>query len=364
MKQIGIVSRIHGINYGANLQALALQEALQNLGYNCTYINYIVPVPIKGIKRKILSLGYGVVRRFLGYNKRLVNTRKFNKNLNLTSPIRGKDKLYDELKSYDILMSGSDQIWNPRYHATSDGLYLFEHISGITKVSYASSFGVTYLDIKYKDIVKKALSDYKYISCREVSGVKLLKDLNLTAQRHIDPTFLLSASQWKRFFDEVPIINGKYICCYVMSGADKLNSFIVSCAEKIVRMSSSIDRIVILGEKEYKGLFSSHKYYRVAGPSEFLNIMYNADRILTSSFHGTCFSIIFNKPFNSILDQSNKFNTRIYDLLDLFGLQGQIIYLDEDIISIDGQHIDYQPVNSMIVKEQRTAYSYLESIID
>ena len=223
----------------------------------------------------------------MGYKKRIKNTRKFTKNIKLTYPIKNKDKLYNELKNFDILLSGSDQIWNPRYYSTSEGLYLFENISEITKASYASSFGVISLDSKYQELIKQTLSNYDYLSCRENSGVKILNEIGLNSLRNIDPTFLLTIPQWKRFFTEEPIVRGKYICCYVMPGADKLNRFVIKVAEKILQETPGIERIVILGEKEYKGLFSRHIYYRTAGPSEFLNIIYNAERILTSSFHGT-----------------------------------------------------------------------------
>ncbi len=364
MKRIGVVSRIHGINYGANLQALALQEAIKSIGHECTYINYVVGVPIQGLHRKILSLGYSVVRRFLGYSKRLSNTKLFSKNIKKSPILNNKNDLYKELDKYDVLMSGSDQIWNPRYYGSSHGLYFFENVFGKKKISYASSFGVTSIDKHYKDIVHNALSDYTDISCRESTGVKILERLGLRVSRHIDPTFLLTSSQWSRFFDKKPLIKEKYICCYVMSGADTLNNYIIKYAEKILRENPKYTRIVILGEKEYKGIFSKHIYYRTAGPTEFLNIMHNAEHILTSSFHGTCFSIIFNKNFNSVLSASNKFNSRISDLLELFNLQNRIIYSDSELnLSNIDSNIDFDAVNTKIAQEREAAYLYLKKTI-
>lgn len=359
--KIGIVSRVHGINYGANLQAFALQKALEILGHDVQYINYNVLISTKGIRR-ILSAGYGLIRNFLGYTKRKKATLNFRNNIHFTQPLHNITDINRECCKFDMLMAGSDQIWNPRYYKSSHGLYLFENIgSGIPKVSYASSIGVSELNETYIKKLKDTLVDFRKVSCRENAGVKLLSEIGFDANRMIDPTFLLTEKEWKESINVEPIIKGEYILCYVMPGVEPLNSYIIRLAEKIRNDNIPIGRIVVMGDKEYKGLFSKHLYNRTAGPAEFLNILYNAKFVLTSSFHGTCFSVIFRKQFCAILDPSNKFNSRIIDLLNNLNLSSQIHYMEAQVVS-PNIYIKYNLIDPLIEKERENAISYLSSL--
>lgn len=361
MIKIGIVSRIHGINYGANLQAYALLTALKKLGFDPYYINYTVKIKTRGVRR-ILSFGYSLSRFLLGYKKRLDRTKNFQRKLDLSLPIKKNFK--DAYSQFDILLAGSDQIWNPRYYVPSNGLYLFEGEKVKPKFSYASSFGVRSIDENYSPVIFKCLSQFKSLSCRENGGVDILNKLGLTAKRHIDPTFLLSKDEWLRMFDYAPIIKGKYICCYVMPGVKKLNNKILHFAEHLKKQYTDVEKIVVIGDKEYVGLLSNHVFVRDAGPIEFLNIIYNSEIVLTSSFHGTCFSIIFQKQFASIIERSNKFNSRIEDLLSNLDLSSQMILVDNQTeeFNVAITRPDYEKVNRLLEKERENSYDYLASL--
>jgi len=360
MKRIGIVSRVHGINYGANLQALALQNALEKLGFDAQYINYNVKISTHGFRR-ILSKGYELIRGFLGYKRRVKATNLFRCDIKFTRKLSDIEEVRNECENFDILMAGSDQIWNPRYYRSSHGLYLFENIGdNIPKVSYASSLGVTSLEEPYQTLLKKTLDKFVLVSCREDVGIKLLNEIGISAKRLIDPTFLLTAKEWGKFISPYPIVNGNYILCYLMPGVEPLNSYIISQAEAILKNRQGVNKIIVLGEKEYKGLFSRHTYIKTAGPVEFLNILFHADRVLTSSFHGTCFSIIFHKQFNSILDKDNKFNSRIENLLENLDLVSQITYMGSDVNEF--KSVDYKSVDQLIEKERKKSIDYLNSL--
>lgn len=364
MKRVGIVSRIHGVNYGANLQAVALQNVLQKLGAYAEYVNFEVKVPSPNYLKRILSCGYGIVRLFLGFRQRLQHTNEFrDSHLKLSLPIKDRRGLEECSLQYDILMAGSDQIWNPRYYSLSEGLYLLSFSKKCRKVSYASSFGVKSIPDCLKPIYKSALDGFDAISVRESEGACILNDLGLkNVQIHIDPTLLMNAEQWKLYFKTDPLIDEPYICCYVMSGANELNSYIITKAEELQKGLASHPRIVVLGEKEYKGLCSPHKYVRKAGPADFLNYIYNAQYVLTSSFHGTCFSVIFQKNFFSILSIENKFNSRIENLLRILALDNRIYY-KENNKSLETNPCIYKTVMPKIDEQRHSAVEYLRNIV-
>lgn len=362
MKYIGIVSRIHGINYGANLQAIALQKAIESIGGKVEYINYVVEVPSKGLKR-ILSWGYGLVRQFLGFRKRLERTNIFrDAYLNLSPELDSKN-IRSYARRYDLLLAGSDQIWNPRYFFSSNGLYLLSFGNDCPKASYSSSFGVTSLPVNLKNCYREELRKFQKLSVREGVGTQILEQMGIrNAEVHIDPTLLLDSEQWKTFFDREPIVRVPYICCYVMSGATALNNYILRQAEVLQKKIKGCPQIIILGEKEYKGFFSKHVYVRTAGPKEFLNYIYNAQYVLTSSFHGTCFSILFKKNFFSILSKENKFNSRIEHLLGVLLLKNCIHY-QEDNIDIEDSICDYSVAYRILGDERNRSMEFLRDIV-
>ena len=361
MEQIGIVSRVHGINYGANLQALALQLIIQRLGANAEYINYEVVVPAGSYKKQILSWGYGIVRYFLGFHKRLLCTTSFRKSyLNLSPPLLDREALQSYCSRYDILMAGSDQIWNPRYYPLSSGLYLLSFINGGRKVSYASSFGVTVLPDNLQSIYKNELESFESVSVREYESVSLLEKIGVrNVQSHIDPTLLLIADEWKHYFKIEPIVKCPYICCYVMSGANELNRYILSKARELQKSLPVYHKIVVLGEKEYKGLCSRETFVRTAGPAEFLNYIFNARYVLTSSFHGTCFSVIFRKNFFTILSTNNKFNSRMESLLKLLSLDKRIYYQEKDRL-LDTSICSFETAAKILEDERKKSLEYLK----
>lgn len=363
MKKIGIVSRIHGVNYGASLQAVALQTVLSQHGAIVEYINRKVEIQLSAI-HKIKSNVYGIVRLLLGFKKRLHNTLSFqDKYLNKSKIVNSQKEIESLVRTYDILLSGSDQIWNPRYLTLSDNFYLLPYYIEKAHFSYASSFGVDTIPNELKNIYYKHLSVFKTISVRETTGQRILSEIGVSSRVDIDPTLLLREDEWLQFFKKEPIISGKYICCYVMNGASNLNNYIIKQAEIMQRLLGSATKIVILGEKEYKGWFSKHTYIPTAGPSEFLNILYNSCFVLTSSFHGTCFSVIFKKNFYSILAKKNILNSRIVDLLSQLKLDDRIIY-DNGCRQVKNDVINYH-ASDIILENMRTAsLLYVKEIID
>lgn len=362
MRRIVIVSRTHGINYGANLQAYALQRCLEKEGVEARYVDFVVDVKPRGL-RCLLSWGYRFVRLFLGYPARAARTKAFGRrHLHFTSPVHTEKDLAEMENEYDVFMAGSDQIWNPRYYEASHGLYLLTFVKEKVRVSYGSSFGVTEVSSAYLETVRRALGKFARLSVREESARGLLERCGLKADLVIDPTFLLPAAEWRRLYGAPPAGGGRpYVCCYVMPGADRLNRYILEQARQLCDASHGRLDVVVVGEKEYKGLFSPFRYVRDAGPLEFLRIVDGAEMVLTSSFHGTCFSVIFHKNFYSILSRENKFNTRIEDLLASARLDARLLYM-EDGAAARPAPVDYETAAPLLEGRIAASKGFIKEI--
>jgi len=361
MIKVAIVSRVHGINYGANLQAVALQSVLRVFGVDSCYLDYEVKYRNHGV-RGILSWGYSLLRLLFGYNQRLTKTKEFRNNYLVFSKHLCKyDDLYQLTNAYDVFLSGSDQVWNPRYLAVSRGLYLLEFTDKI-KVSYASSFGVNHLSDSVFNRYKESLSKYKSLSVREKTGADIIHKMGLDCQVVLDPTLLLELNQWKNYFAPNPIINKKYICCYVMPGDE-------DCIKAVIRLAKNLNsnkyQIIVLGDKEYKKLMgnSTIRYVTTAGPAEFLNIMFYSELVITSSFHGTCFSLLFSKLFYTVINENSDVNSRIFDLLTTLGMESRMVNTKaiNDVKIV--HNIDYSRVSKLLEEKRSKSLDYLKSVL-
>ncbi|MFI3262884.1 MAG: polysaccharide pyruvyl transferase family protein [Rikenellaceae bacterium] len=331
IKTVGILSFISSENYGANLQAVALQYKLNEFKVYNTYINYKHKEKLSGI-RKLKHICFSCVRQIFGYKLRKKKTDIFrSKYLSLSDKVNSYDDLSKITIKYDSFIVGSDQVWNPRFVSPEENGYLLSFENSKPKYSYGSSFGVAEIEESDKVIYRNALNKFAILTVRENSGCNIIKDLGINAEVVLDPTLLLDQYEWLNFYNPKPIKNCKYILCYVMNGDNLSIDYIRRYASNL-RQSLDCDyNIYFIGDKEYKRLYFNYNLICDAGPSEFLNLIHNASYVITNSFHGTCFAINFKKQFKTILRRTNRFNTRIEDLLNKLSLDDFIQYIDEDI---------------------------------
>lgn len=363
MITIAIVSFIGSENYGANLQAFALQEKLKYLDYSPIYINYSHPLSLTGVK-KMKNQIWSLLRYLFGYGERLRKTKKFRKEfLSLTEKIIDKDKL-KSLSKYDYYLVGSDQVWHPNILQASSGYYFLNFLpKGSNKISYASSFGVNKIPRELDKIYFKNLSQFSKISVRETQGADYLKSIGLKSSVVLDPTLLLNKNEWINYFDLKSKVQTPYILCYVVTGDHKGAKFINDLSKAINKTNGSKYKIIIIGDKEYMKLVPSYHLVTNAGPMDFLNYVYNATYVLTNSFHGTCFSLNFNKQFFTVLHRNNPLNSRTMDLLSSVSLSDRIIYADSDINKINILKIDFEPKNMKLNKLREESATYLKELI-
>jgi hypothetical protein len=270
------------------------------------------------------------------YKKRLKET--FGKNVNLrdnyfdnfanmyfkVSPYYPtRLELSKAVSKYSAFLVGSDQLW--RTDGVEGGYFTLDFVpDNILKVSYSTSFGikqVPWFQIKKN---KKFLNRFDYISVRENSAIKKL--INRDVPVVLDPTLLFSSDQWNHLQEKKPIIDGEYIFCYFLGNNINHRKFAVQLKSrtglKIVSLLH-LDNYVRADEK-----FADESPYNI-GPREFLNLIRNANYVLTDSFHGSVFSILYKKTFFTF----NRFkeshiqstNTRIDNLLKITGLENRRI---------------------------------------
>ena len=361
MKTVAIVSFIGVENYGANLQAFALQEKLKQLGFKPIYINYSHQSSLSGIK-KIVNVIWSFFRLLLGYAKRYNKTTRFRTDfMYLTKKINNLEEL-NNLPRFDYYVVGSDQVWLPRILSVSDGFYFLNFApKGSKKISYASSFGTSKIP-KYLDkIYFNYLSEFREISVREKQGASYLEGLGIKSSVVLDPTLLLKENEWIKTFDLKSKDKKPYILCYVMTGDHKGAKFISDLCRNIIKTEKSKYKVIVIGDKEYKKLNPKYNLITDAGPQDFLNYVFNADYIITNSFHGTCFSLNFQKKFITVLHRNNCLNSRITDLLEVTSLSERIIYTDTNVNTVNLSKFDYEPDIDILNELREQSMTYLKN---
>lgn len=310
-------------NYGSVLQAYALQHSLEKMGCNSEIINYQFP-PKQHTKITTKSLVLNVViflrALLLGFllKKAEIKFSKFrNECLKLSPCIYDVDNIKKNPPKYEIYMTGSDQVWNPRHVGMDSNFLLAFAPNNSVKVSYASSFATSFISDEFHDLYKKYLSMYNKISVREPSGINLVKKLSgKDATVCCDPVFLLSREEWdlianrsKRF------IKNKYILVYALYYMFDPYPELLSIID-YVQHTLGYQVIYLNGRKE-DAFRKNSKVLKSEGPEDFINLIRNAEIVITSSFHGTAFSLIYNKPLMSIVHNEDNSDSRISSILNI-----------------------------------------------
>lgn len=316
MKKVGIITYHKHNNYGAALQAYALQKKIEDMGYCVEIINYhykrntwsLNKLRSKGIKLYIMGI-MGSLMRIPRYKK----FSEFRKMMRL-SPRYNKNNLYKANKRYDICISGSDNIWNADINGFDKNYFLDFIEDNAKKRSYASSFGSDKIDSSLEKEYGELLKKYTVLGVREESGAKLIKRISdKDAYVVSDPTFLISYEEWDKISIK-PKEKKSYILAYQLVPS---KHFI-----KTVNRISKEERLPIIYVSFPMGGYVKSKCKLHIGPKEWLGYIRNANIIVTDSFHGVMFSIIFEKQFYVILTQ---LSTRIENILEKLRLQNRII---------------------------------------
>ncbi|MEZ9901683.1 polysaccharide pyruvyl transferase family protein [Vibrio breoganii] len=352
--KIGIIT-IHNVsNYGAVLQTYALQESLQSenvsvIDFDNRHVSYSLDLIRTGTSfHALLGMGKDIARIWPRY--RVLN--KFNKfiknNLNIL-PFEST-----KLHGLDALISGSDQIWNPACVSQEKKLvpeYLLNFAQeGQTVISYASSCGAYHFNSEELSTLKQHLEKYHALSVRESGTAELLTDLMKKDVSHvIDPTLLLTKEEWLNKLGDNKFRQEDFILVYVIKKTPLLKKVI-----KQVKDQLNMKVILINQGLFFDSIIDEH--IRDAGPHDFISLFNNAKFVVTDSFHGTTFSLIFNKPFYSVSPGKNM--NRISSLLNKIQLEQRMIESESDAINPTSV-VPYDIANELLNAEREKSKNYL-----
>lgn len=344
-RQVGLLTFHQVMNYGAVLQCYGLKKMVESFGHVCE----VIPHSCRKLKNnekliklnkklpvylaKFASQGWGTLRKRLGFNAFLWD-------------YCGMDRVEGpaDYKPYDSVVVGSDQVWNLNLTA-KDYTYFLEKPDNLKKIAYAASFGESDVPASEKERMLKAVEGFHAVSIREQAGQRWLAENGVPSTAVCDPVLLWGAENWinmvkdRKFREKKPYV-------------------LVYCVEKSATVFEYAKRI---GKEKglpvlylNQNLFFKEKglqYRRGVSPLQFLQYLYHADFVVTNSFHGTAFSIMFEKQFATDAIWHGKTNIRVDSLLQMTQLQHRRI---QDIAANDYKDV-YTPVDFLEARERLAA---------
>ena len=352
MQKIGILTFHATVNYGATLQAYALHRQIQSLGFEAEFIDYrpltaqwadfkylffkgrflLNPLQIPQGSQKLIKTGQFVNARLPMGKPRYLSA----KSLSVTAP------------QYSAIVCGSDEIWNIHSPIVGCDLsYFLDFVSGSNtdKISYAASFGST-VELEppsLKEEVHGLLKDFDAIAVRDGNSMRLVEETGLSATKVLDPTFLVS-------YDDIlktPKRQAPFILVYGCLSAEE--------GAYVDRAAKQTGQDVIAIGCQQRNWEPAYNYINVS-PEEWLGYFSAASYIFTKFYHGTIFSIIFRKPFNSFYNPGKAI--KVKDLLGDLDLMDRLLPADLGTIKepVLTQTIDWNLEQIHHLTEQSRAY--------
>ena len=352
--KIGVVT-FFGSNYGAILQCYALQKILESLGHDVKTINrgWGKYASSPSLKQKIKNLIFP--NKFELFKKKYI---KF------TPLIKNEQELLNLNNQFDSIIVGSDQVWNADCIKDMGNFYFLDWVSpSIKKYAYAVSFGKNTFDTTPSKIsdISSLVQSYKKISVREDSGKAICKNiLKCNAIHVLDPTLLLSSKHYDQLINHSKT-EKKYICQYFLDNNEQKNNIVHQIASKL---NLSVINNYPNNINQYKGLFLTK--YRYPSVIEWLKNIRDAEFVITDSFHGTIFSLIFQKKFICI-NNKKRGSTRFQSLLGELDLLHRLIEVEdskfiEKIKDILESPINYETVNKVITEKRNSSLMFLKTL--
>lgn len=323
--KVGIITFHRANNYGAVLQAYALQTSIEKMGYSCDIVDYRSDYLEKSYRTFLVSKKgiQGFLSALVNYPVRKSRKKAFSgfrdKFLKL-GYMYNEETITDANKVHDIFFFGSDQIWNDEL-SNCDYNFLGQFVTDSFKLNtYAASFGKTNISDNLHEDYRRLLSRYNSVSMREKSGQELYD--RITSKKSclvMDPVFLLTAENWSSLAVDKSF-KGKYILLYHLQGKNTgLMEYALFLAKKTKLPIIEMQAWVKMRSLNVEPRFGDN-------PNDFLGWIRDAEYIVTDSFHCTSFSVIFEKKFWSAIDsKKDKKKSRVGNLLFELGLQERIL---------------------------------------
>lgn len=335
MRKASIYTLNGNINYGNKLQNYAIIKILESFNYHSytIWFDYSIKRRIKMIIKYLfpIKLKYIRERRFEKFTRKFLN-RKFHK-----------------VTSHKYIV-GSDQVWNCNFKSFNNS-YFLPFSNAENNIAFSASFGIDEIDKKYYDPYRNGLNNIKYISVREKTGKKIVK--NITGRDDVvvmlDPTMILPRVEWEKIIKKPKKFpKKKYILNYFLGNLSK------DKLDKINKFAEDNNCIII-------NLLNPKDSFYCSDPQEFLYLEKNAFMIFTDSFHACVFAIVFERKFLVFRREDNKASmySRINTLLSKFNLDNN--YYENKDIKIP--EMDYEKINKLLENEREKALDFISNAL-
>lgn len=347
MRRIGVMTYCHCQNYGAELQAYALQETLRRIGWQSEIIQFertpitrqqkcykVARAIFTRIRRRpfhgwgdVMKIMLQPVMRRLNHPSRealVGNKLRSSRFEEFWATYENHTEKIDAVNlsdlNYDVLIAGSDQIWNWLQTGDMSPYFLMFGSEECRKLSYAASLSESYIPRKYRDIYVSGLKNLDFVSVREsLTQAELQKLTSKPVEVVLDPTLLLTPSDWSEVWSDAIQIEEPYIFSYSLNESTMY-------AKKVATLASTFGMKVVdirsspwgTGRPEFINVFD-------AGPREFLYLLAHSKFVVTNSFHGTIFALNFHIPFLSLLNPVSGTNSRILSIVQELGVQDRAV---------------------------------------
>ncbi len=385
-KKVGILTLNILVNYGGILQCYALMKVLKDLGHDAWYIDKRYPSPPIPLWLKLSKYSKRFIQKYILREKSIAiflekkiaekdriisqHTQKF-----INKYIEPKTKAYKDPKelincndyNFDACIVGSDQVWRAKYALPLESFYLnFLDKNKTQKIAYAASFGLTLDEDEYSkeqiETCGKLIKEFKSVSVREKSGINIIKEKYKwecpEPQFVLDPTMLLKKEDYIKIIEKSNVKTSEGNLFYYLLDKDEEKNALL----KMVEEHLNIRAFTVYPKST--NIFDPLELQVVPSVEKWLQAFIDAEFIVTDSFHGTAFSILFNKPF-IVYGNKDRGVARFESILELFDLKDRYITsfseVSENLIS---KEINWEKVNNKLKEMRKFSESFLEKSLE
>ncbi len=356
--KIATITCHRAFNYGAVLQAYALEKFLEKDKNQVEVIDYY-PKDLHKTESKsmLVKLIRPIIRTFDFKKSQKVFGKFLQENMKLTKQrYHNLQELEEKVPDADIFIVGSDQVWNCNTKNGNDDSFFLTFVpENKRKVSYAASIAMDELTPEQEKRFYKNLKSFDKISVREKTAIKLLKKCGMEqVQKVLDPVYLLEKQDWDELAkkSEKKLEQEKYILVYGFKRQKNLYEY----ARKLAKQRNC--KIYSINTNIEDKFLDVDKYFWNASPEDFVNLVKNAQEVVTNSFHGLSFSIIYQKPVHQFT-KVGKENSRMLDLLDELSLSSRLVKDSNTLLDRD---INFEEANKKIKEHRNQSMEFLRDL--
>lgn len=361
--KVGILTFPNSVSYGACLQMIALQNTVRRMGHEVEILNYYNPY-MKAEKHT--DKGRNPFKRAVQRRVRLLLHRRLYRNFHRFEqqhvtyyPIRAltdKMRLPEIAQRYDAVICGSDQVWSP-YITDTDISYFLDFCGDTTKrVAYAPSFGVVKFPDGFEEQIAPELQKFHALSAREWPGKELVERLTgRDTALVVDPTWLVDAADWAVMEQPHPAATGDYVLYFVVNQSKEL---LQQC--KAFAKQHGL-KVVMVGGNPFaaaKNKDPNLAYALDVGPEQWLYLVHHAQYVFTNSFHGTAFSVLFERNLYVQVPSHN--GSRLRQVLENFGMEDREVHEGE---AVTESVVDYEQARRVMAQLKEQSLTYLNNAL-